>query len=336
MKKRLAAGVLALVCLLLTAPYASAALDNTKLSTLTVYCANGDPIPGMHVTACKVADMTENGGIVYTALPEFAGANVDWNQLTTASFAKLNDLMIPMSETLDAYATANKIARVEKITDGNGNAVYTDLEPGLYLVAQTAGTASGYDMAPYLYQVPLPESRDDNGNYKWNYNILIEAKITPNDKPSFISVNVYKYWKNTYSHPDSVQVQLYENGKAYGPAVSLSDGNLWTYLWTGLSPDSVWTVDELNVPAGYNKSVTGDAKQGFIITNTKQNTPTTTPYVTTTPSGRLNKTTDLPKPTGDGSNAPLWIALIVVSLGALFAAFYALSYKRQLGGIRRK
>jgi len=88
-----------------------------------------------------------------------------------------------------------------------------------------------------------------------------------------ITVTVSKVWIPAANHPQSIAVQLYRNGAPHGNPVILNDGNGWKHIWTGLDESSVWTVDEPDVPAGYAKTITGLVRDGFVITNTRSNTP---------------------------------------------------------------
>jgi len=86
------------------------------------------------------------------------------------------------------------------------------------------------------------------------------------------SVSVEKVWDDSNDkdnlRPDSIKVQLYENGSEYGLPVTLSASNGWSTRWTHLSKGSTWTVDEVDVPTGYTKRISGSASDGFRITNT--------------------------------------------------------------------
>jgi hypothetical protein len=87
-------------------------------------------------------------------------------------------------------------------------------------------------------------------------------------------VSVHKVWKldDGRTAASSVQAQLYRNGEAYGDPVTLSAGNHWSYLWTGLTKTDAqgntisWTVREVNVPSGFTSTVTG-TDRSFTITN---------------------------------------------------------------------
>ena len=61
-------------------------------------------------------------------------------------------------------------------------------------------------------------------------------------------------------------VTLYGNGEPVGEPVCLSDDNGWSYTWCDLDNTVRWTVDELDVPEGYEKTIKAE-KDGFVIVN---------------------------------------------------------------------
>jgi pilin isopeptide linkage protein len=108
------------------------------------------------------------------------------------------------------------------------------------------------------------------------YNITnTENTVTPpTPTPTYTTYTVHKVWKldDGRTAASSVQAQLYRNGEAYGDPVTLSAGNHWSYLWTGLTKTDAqgntisWTVREVNVPSGFTSTVTG-TDRSFTITN---------------------------------------------------------------------
>ena len=102
--------------------------------------------------------------------------------------------------------------------------------------------------------------------------------ITNTYTPGKTSVSVNKVWDDGNNRdgkrPNSVQVQLLANGVAYGDMITLSPANQWSHTWSNLAQkqdgqDIVYTVEEVTVVSGYEAPViTGDAKDGFTITNT--------------------------------------------------------------------
>lgn len=109
-----------------------------------------------------------------------------------------------------------------------------------------------------------------------------EFIVTNTHEPSTTSVSVNKVWSDSDNRdnlrPDSVTVQLYADGSAYGDPVTLSEDNGWANTWTDLpefreGEQGVaieYTVEEVDVPEGYTAKVTGSAKKGYTVTNTHE------------------------------------------------------------------
>ena len=125
---------------------------------------------------------------------------------------------------------------------------------------------------PITYSV----KEDDYENYissvSGNLNEGFTVTNTIIDK---VSIPVTKTWVGTPT--DSVTVNLYADGKKVD-SQKLSKDNNWQYTFTNLKKykdgkEIVYTVEEEKV-AGYTTKITGDAKLGYVITNTKE-TPKT-------------------------------------------------------------
>jgi len=98
--------------------------------------------------------------------------------------------------------------------------------------------------------------------------------ITNTKEFEYIDIRVNKVWNGAdVDHPDSVDVTLYRDGAVYD-TVTLSASNNWSHVWTDLTDEFDWTVDEPSVPSGYNKTVRRDG-YSFTITNTHEDIPKT-------------------------------------------------------------
>ena len=100
--------------------------------------------------------------------------------------------------------------------------------------------------------------------------------VTNHYTPGKVSVTVVKYWNDNNNQdnirPASVTVQLLADGEETNKTVELNAGNNWQASFTGLDEYKAgkkigYTVDELTVIPGYSTEVTGNAKDGFVITN---------------------------------------------------------------------
>ena len=113
-----------------------------------------------------------------------------------------------------------------------------------------------------------------------DYTTAIDGTtITNSYKPGKTSITVTKAWVDNDNQdglrPENIKVQLYAGETAQGEEVTLSADNNWTYTWSELDAkkdgqDIVYTVRETEVPAGYEAAVTGNATEGFILTNTHE------------------------------------------------------------------
>ena len=123
-----------------------------------------------------------------------------------------------------------------------------------------------------------------------------------------VSVPVTKTWVG--KEGVSAKIHLYADGTEVD-AVTLSKGNNWQYTFQDLNQykdgkEITYTVQEEKVP-GYVTTITGDSKNGFIITNTED-----TPRTPSKPTTR----TITPK-TGDNSDILLYGGMQIASLGVL-------------------
>ena len=101
--------------------------------------------------------------------------------------------------------------------------------------------------------------------------------ITNSYAPGKTSVTVTKAWADNDDRgghrPKEIKVQLKADGENSGEEITLNAENNWTYTWSDLDQkkagkDIAYTVEETGKAAGYISTVTGNAEEGFIITNT--------------------------------------------------------------------
>jgi len=108
--------------------------------------------------------------------------------------------------------------------------------------------------------------------------------LTNHREVELVNVTVEKVWDDNEDQdgkrPESVTVQLKADGEAVGDPVTLNEANEWTYEWENLEKykagevgqEVEYTVEEVEVPTGYEADVTGNAAAasgtvGYIITN---------------------------------------------------------------------
>lgn len=118
--------------------------------------------------------------------------------------------------------------------------------------------------------------------YKTVYTLSYTVSKTPvTTEAETTSISVTKVWNDGNNQdklrPESVTVTLYANGTAVAQTLTLNADNGWKGTFTDLAKNDSdnkaisYTVEENSV-AGYTASITGDAANGFVITNS--HTPT--------------------------------------------------------------
>ena len=74
--------------------------------------------------------------------------------------------------------------------------------------------------------------------YPYVQNFLA-AEMLPENQTEYTSVSVKKVWDDSDDQdglrPNSIDVQLYANGKKSGDVVTLTAADNWTYTWTNLA-----------------------------------------------------------------------------------------------------
>ena len=128
--------------------------------------------------------------------------------------------------------------------------------------------------------------------------------------PGKTSLQVTKAWEDKNDQdgvrPNSVTIKLLADGVETGKKLVLTKANNWTGSFTDLDEYKdgkkiVYTIKEEPVGNGY-KSVTGNEKEGFVVTNVR------------TPEQRIPKT-------GAGSNSALYTVLLGLSGTVIFSVF---------------
>ena len=155
----------------------------------------------------------------------------------------------------------------------------TFLSAGTYTVEETSyATYEGYEFKGTKYSTEKGTLTVNNGG-----SITVTNTYAPEkQEPEKTSIPVTKAWVDdenfTALRPGSIQVQLYtvaNGGKTpvTGKTLTLNAANSWVGSFTDLNKtdgngvEIEYTVEEANVP-GYTSAVTGDAVNGFTITNT--------------------------------------------------------------------
>ncbi|VEI14060.1 Cna B-type domain-containing protein [Trueperella bialowiezensis] len=160
------------------------------------------------------------------------------------------------------------------LADGQTSATWSDLEE------------TDFDGNPYVYTVDEVDVPD-------NYTKSVSddgLTVTNTYTPGVTTFTATKVWEGVDDDElPEVDLQLYQkvddgSEVEFGDPVKVSADSEWSYTWTDLpTTDNSGTpysyrVDELNVPSGFNKTVSED---GSVVTNTR--IPDDPPVPPTTP-----------------------------------------------------
>lgn len=222
-------------------------------------------------------------------------------------------------------------------TDANGQATFklkkdesvtiSGLPVGLkYTISEAADTtAQNYG---FTFAQPTAEATIASGNNTVTMTNTYKEKKT--------KVSVEKVWDNDSAsdRPSSLSVQLKNNDSNVGTAVTLNSSNSWKYEWsdlpvytcdenTGAWTENVYSVDEVTVPTGYNKTVTtSDITEGstvvgtkYTITNTKSNEKVGSLEITKKVNGG-----DASKQAPDASSKQFTVEVTFTDGGAAYSA----------------
>lgn len=148
-----------------------------------------------------------------------------------------------------------------------------------------ADVPSGHDYTLEETTVPTGYEKADNATISVAFGVvsgITAGKII--NQPVTTSVKVSKEWNDNNNQdgirPGSITVQLLANSSVVeGKSLVLNSGNGWKGSFENLPKSKAgkaisYTVKEVDVVPGYTSEITGDAQNGFKITNS--HTPETT------------------------------------------------------------
>ena len=259
--------------------------------------------------------------VVEEAVPNYA-TSVDGADITnsytpgrtsvtvTKAWADANDRdgMRPASVKAQLYADGKPLGDPVELSEANN---WTHTWTGLFM------KEAGKDVAYTVEEVSVPKGYEASvaGDAKAGYT------LTNAHEPETVSVPVAKRWVG--GEGGEVTVRLLADGKDAGKALKLNAGNNWKGSFDGLPAFEggkriAYAVAE-DAVEGYSSKVTGDAKAGFTVTNTKDGRPEAPAPgggTTDTTKGKTGSSGSLPK-TGDGVAAPLAALLTALAAGSV-------------------
>ena len=178
------------------------------------------------------------------------------------------DGLRPAKITVNLYANGEKVAHKDITSETDWRETFT-------------GLPEFKDGKKIVYT--LQEERVEN------YSPSIDQEsytITNTHTPGKTTLSVTKQWDDQEDkdglRPKSVKVQLYADGKKFGEVIELSAENKWTHTFVNLDKNVkgkavTYTVEEVDVPTGYQVTKTDDGQGNVVLTNKHEPTKPVTP-----------------------------------------------------------
>jgi len=157
-----------------------------------VFAAPSDPTPGtltIHIENYEGEDIVGAGFAIYQ-IATLASDNGHTSFVPTTLFADYKgSLPVSMTagenqasaESLVQYIGEKKISGLEVTTDADGEAVLSDLNPGLYLIRQTVSVEGYDDIDPFLVALPITSADGRTLLYDVTVAPKIGSATTPTD-----------------------------------------------------------------------------------------------------------------------------------------------------------
>ena len=214
----------------------------------------GTPVADADVKVYHVADVSiVNGKAHYNTTKDFSAYA---KRLDGLNFQKA-------ASGLFDFAVQNRIEGTTNYTNSNGRTQFTDLDAGVYLVAEIKGNKDYVKFKPFLAVLPY----EDKG--EWVFNVLAKPKFSVEGGEDSSSLRIRKVWNDDgKNRPDFVVVELLCDDEVY-ETIRLSDENHWQYILENIDIERKWSVKEVDVPEGY---VVTYSRKGFdyTICNTRK------------------------------------------------------------------
>lgn len=164
--------------------------------------------------------------------------------------------------TASAYILRDDVqALYTAVTDSEGEAVFSDLDDGEYLLVAEVYSDGAFVYVAVPAVVTVYSGEVTNVSGKIAVTSLTESEDVE-------SISALKVWSGDYDDETlekGITVQLLRDGKIYDERELNSDNN-WRCTWSNLVSSYNWLVVEKEVPDGYMLNIEQDGTV-FIITN---------------------------------------------------------------------
>lgn len=263
-------------------------VDHDQLGALTLTykdTENNQPLNGVNLKLYRIAQMQLGfpANPTYAAVLKAAG----WEEFTANfqngahSTSAWDKIATTIADLLKSHSLA---AGAETKTNSSGNAKFTQLPTGLYLLTADSYLSTDkqyrYLFQPAILTLPQVNPAESGGSH-FNYQVSLTPKINKEKLGEDVTYQVVKHWNdasNTQYRGKKITVEILRDGKLYSTQ-TLSEENQWAYSWESPANLYEWTVVEKD--SGEYYTVSNDRRATtFIITNTLK--PSVPPHLSKT------------------------------------------------------
>ncbi len=221
-------------------------VDLSKKGSISITLKGETPVIGAEIELLKIGKVSiVNNNLSFEYVDELKDCNY-----------KLSDENIKNIE----LCIKNKNLKSEvKQTNDKGEAIFSNLDLGVYYIRQTNKVKNFAQINPSLIMIP----KEINSSFE--YNIDASPKIEIVD---LTDITIKKVWNTDKKNKilDHVTIELYKN-KEKIKTIILNEENNWEVTIEDMPKSDSYTVKEINLPKDYTVSYSSN-EYTFTVTNT--------------------------------------------------------------------
>lgn len=221
-------------------------VDLSKKGSISITLKGETPVIGAEIELLKIGKVSiVNNNLSFEYVDELKDCNY-----------KLSDENIKNIE----LCIKNKNLKSEvKQTNDKGEAIFSNLDLGVYYIRQTNKVKNFAQINPILIMIP----KEINSSFE--YNIDASPKIEIVD---LTDITIKKVWNTDKKNKilDHVTIELYKN-KEKIKTIILNEENNWEVTIEDMPKSDSYTVKEINLPKDYTVSYSSN-EYTFTVTNT--------------------------------------------------------------------
>lgn len=259
-------------------------------STYIVFKGNDFDEVKMPDAGSKYAVQIQNSSVGYISIADKATTTPKGTLTVEKTFKGINKPLYPDSVGFTVRKDDGTYSQTVYATKANDYQVtLSDLELGTYIVQEKTESASA-KVEGYTFSTAYAVGKESTQEVTFTGSSQQTVSVTNTYKSETTEIPVRKEWRDSEAEHLGVQVALM-NGNATVATLTLNKDNAWRGTFTNLPKkdangnDITYTVKEVTEVAGYTPSYTKDSDGTWVVTNTKEEHPTSSLTFTKTFAG---------------------------------------------------